>query len=718
MKPFEKASWITRPSCGGMNLYSSFYETVTITEGRGAVLRICAFTDYCVYENGQPILPLSGQFPCYEEKPVYDEIGLDGVLSPGTHALKIVLYTVGADTSTHRKTPHALIYEFRDKDGILAFSSGDTRCEPEAHFVSGDPTRVTGQLGFSFRYHADGKDGTALTDAEEIALSDDFQPRPVRKLVCGKPIRAGIVDAGTYTDTGSAGTDAIRMAQAKLRTAGGPFDTDGTKEHRLTADGGGGVYLIADLGAEQAGLISFELTLPSAAEITIGWGEHLHDGVCEDAPAGRARTWIGGRSFAAVYRGTEGVNRFTMPFLRFGCRYLELHIAAPEVVIRSLCLIPTVYPLDRIASVRTPDPVWNDIYDVSVRTLRLCMHEHYEDCPWREQALYAMDSRNQMLCGYDAFGETRFALASLRLMADSLRDDGMMELCSPARVSITIPSFTAIFLTQVLEYYEFSRDTVGTLGLMPAVEKIADAFLKRIDPAVGLISCYPEERYWNFYEWQDGLAGSISGSVAPEDMTYDAPLNAFVSMGMRSAAKLCRAFGKEEKAVTYGEAHLSLNRAVNAAFWDEEKGAYATYLAFSGGLTHFCELTNALAVCCGAAKEERETAVLQKLSDGVLIPVTLSYGIFKYDALLSRSFEVKKTFAEIRSLWKRMLDDGATSFYETIDGEPAFGGAGSLCHGWSAVPVYLLHRYALHADPRLTGVPEPVSVTGPDPLVI
>lgn len=49
------------------------------------------------------------------------------------------------------------------------------------------------------------------------------------------------------------------------------------------------------------------------------------------------------------------------------------------------------------------DKLLQKIYDVSVYTLKCCMHEHYEDCPWREQALYTMDSRNQMLCGYYAF---------------------------------------------------------------------------------------------------------------------------------------------------------------------------------------------------------------------------------------------------------------------------------------------------------------------------
>ena len=35
-----------------------------------------------------------------------------------------------------------------------------------------------------------------------------------------------------------------------------------------------------------------------------------------------------------------------------------------------------------------------------------------------------------------------------------------------------------------------------------------------------------------------------------------------------------------------------------------------------------------------------------------------------------------------------MMDVGATSVWETIDGASAFDNAGSLCHGWSAIPVY------------------------------
>ena len=46
---------------------------------------------------------------------------------------------------------------------------------------------------------------------------------------------------------------------------------------------------------------------------------------------------------------------------------------------------------------------------------------------------------------------------------------------------------------------------------------------------------------------------------------------------------------------------------------------------------------------------------------------------------------------EVRKDYKKMLDTGATSVWETIDGASAFDNAGSLCHGWSAIPVYYFH---------------------------
>ena len=64
---------------------------------------------------------------------------------------------------------------------------------------------------------------------------------------------------------------------------------------------------------------------------------------------------------------------------------------------------------------------------------------------------------------------------------------------------------------------------------------------------------------------------------------------------------------------------------------------------------------------------------------------------FRFDALLKADFERFKSVIldEIDRDYLYMLRGGATSFWETIMGESdIIGVCGSLCHGWSALPIY------------------------------
>ena len=73
-----------------------------------------------------------------------------------------------------------------------------------------------------------------------------------------------------------------------------------------------------------------------------------------------------------------------------------------------------------------------------------------------------------------------------------------------------------------------------------------------------------------------------------------------------------------------------------------------------------------------------------------MIGCTLSMSCFKYDALLMVDKEKYKDYilCDIDTRCKMMLDEGATTFWETELGADDFEGAGSLCHGWSAMPIY------------------------------
>ena len=71
--------------------------------------------------------------------------------------------------------------------------------------------------------------------------------------------------------------------------------------------------------------------------------------------------------------------------------------------------------------------------------------------------------------------------------------------------------------------------------------------------------------------------------------------------------------------------------------------------------------------------------------------------ILKYEALLSVDAERYKgcILNEIKRNYKIMLDAGSDTVWETILGEADFNGAGSLCHGWSAVPIYVYRRLGM-----------------------
>ena len=73
-----------------------------------------------------------------------------------------------------------------------------------------------------------------------------------------------------------------------------------------------------------------------------------------------------------------------------------------------------------------------------------------------------------------------------------------------------------------------------------------------------------------------------------------------------------------------------------------------------------------------------------------LVPNTLSMNAFRFDALLAvdREKYAPVILAELDRDYLYMLREGATTFWETIIGADDFADAGSLCHGWSALPVY------------------------------
>ena len=349
----------------------------------------------------------------------------------------------------------------------------------------------------------------------------------------------------------------------------------------------------------------------------------------------------------------------------------------------------TVYPY------KTDNYLRKKIYDTSVKTLKECMHEHYEDCPWREQALYAMDSRNQMLCGYYTFREYEFARANLELLFKRFRKDGHLPLTAPGGDGLTIPCFSLVSVLSVLEYTEHSGDLSLARELLPKLEGILRLFLGFIDET-GLLKRFTGDKsVWNFYEWTEDMSNGWNDHPLKEgSVEYPLVLNAFFVVALESYCKIGEILGMKTEAHAGYQAQADrIKQELCERFWLQEKECFAAYET-DGVLSHENELSNAMALYCGAGTAMQRKIVAEKLKSGTLAPMTLSMTIYKYQALIDFDKDnIEYVLKDIDEAWGYMLFNKATTFWETIKGADDFGGAASLCHGWSAIPAYFYKKY-------------------------
>ncbi|MBO7502845.1 MAG: hypothetical protein J6U38_00620 [Clostridia bacterium] len=757
---------------GSVNRYTDFFAVIDglrTTQDTGAVagrvvLEINADSEFAVWINGEFVM--TGQHSQYPGRPVVETCEITDFLRPGTNALAIAVYRQGLTSSSYLQCRGQMIYEVTQilsgevNGSVVAASSAETTlARLSRSYKSGPVPLVSGQLGYTFvfsgaenfadfispgyTFEKAYEDGFAPAEEQPFEDGTVFVPRSIEKLAIleagpASVVAQGVFDFGReYRETNTlphaqymqnAALKSMRFSELSVdpnrpRTLPAvenymehpckePAPAAGAVHFRtdkIVLSGalreGRGIYAVIDLGRETFGYLSFRLKVSRPTVCGIAYSDHLIDL--------RARAFVGGRSFAETVILPEGETAYTHLFSKIGGRYLQIFAETDDVTLAGLGIVPVRYPVDdrRRGTFLINDALHSKIFDTCLDTLLLCMNEHYMDCPQREQSLYAMDSRNQMLCGYYAFGEYAYAKESIRLLGQSLREeDGLLELCSPAKVSVTIPSFSLHWVIALCEYVRYSGDTEFFTEQLPVTNALMRAMLSRRTSA-GCLVRWEGAEHWNFHEWSGELAGTIG---SPNNTDADACLTALFIMATSLLADTINDAAPfntsaSERADMLRELAAGMRAGFNRTFFDTSAGTYAS---FSDGLTlrDYSQYTNALAILCGAAGLSETTyqgavnaLVGANLSVDVL-PCTLSTTIFKYEALLSVSRDfIDTVMDEITSLWGHMLYNGATSFWETIVGAADFDDAGSLCHGWAAIPVVIYYKYILGINPTAPG---------------
>ena len=679
---------------GKADEYAEFRADFEALVGFSYSLLVAADSEYNVFCDGA--LVSFGQYGDYPGRLVYDNVSIPS--APGAHTLHIVSWHWGVDSFTHKKRPAHMVFLLRRNDGeVILASSPDTPSRRAPGYVPYKNHTITSQLGLMCEYSAPLADEMAnapfLPSAPaEVGTSDgsfEFIPRPISRCVMRDDTPMTVIKRGFYKFTDSSGDMGLMLDKASKWVP------------RSEADG---CLFVSDVGAEETGFIKFLLKTTKRCNVYISWGEHL----TEDGMTPRAA--IHSRRFVYFCEARAGENMRIESLRRIGCRYLALFCSDPDAEISYLGLVPTRYPVERADVTLRPDAD-RRLYDCAVRTLELCMHEHYEDCPWREQSLYTLDSRTQMRCGYLVFrgGNAGFARASLDLISRSERPDGLLSICAPAGLDRPIPCYSLAYILQMKEYAVFSGDIGFIAEKMPLLERIMSVFSARRAPEhSGALRRFPDRLgYWNFYEWAKTLEGSSVHRDTPDDaLPAEAPLTAFFALAAADMAELYARLaahggssddpGYSARARFYASLADEASRAITDVFFDRRAGFFRTFTDRSDA--PFSVLTQALCLLAGAAPGEDISRALAAVADNRaadgddcsagLIPATLSSAPFRYDAVMRLSSPgdgfAARLFADFRRGGEYMLSNGATTLWETIKGAADFGGAGSLCHGWSS----------------------------------
>lgn len=630
MNNFNMAKWVWVEKDCSPDTYGEFFDEFTWEEGNVNCLLSCD-SDYTLFINGKFVA--SNQYGDFEWYKSYDTIDITKFLKKGKNTIAVLAWYFGTDSQRYLKATAGLIFELQSNGVALLASGENTRARYSNAYKQGAKKLVTYQLGYSFCYDATKEDdwkttGNGFQKAVLINKKSSFVERPTKKLKLLERVHGTVV---------------------------------------LSEDN----HCILDLGKETVGLATLKFLSTTAQKIVVAWGE--------DVQNGHVRQKIENRDFSFEYIAKKGENNYTNYMLRLGCRYLEIYSELP-IEIEYVGLIPQVYSITE-KKVVLKDTLDQKIYDACVNSLKLCMMEHYVDTPWREQCLYVYDSRNQALCGYQVFenGNADYVRANLKLISQDRREDDLLAICYPCGMDLTIPSFSLYYFMEINEYLQHTGDLTLAEEVYDKLISILNVFIR--NRKNGLVLKFEGKNHWNFYDWSPYLDGALHGT---EDAVPDLMINVLFVLALQNLREIDKKLGKSFAYETLLEESKQYTKE---AFYNSEIGLYS--MTIDGN--EYTVLGNSLVILAGLTTQAENQYICEKIANGELSDCSLSMKIFKYDALLTTDKEKWRGHVrnEIRREYGKMIEQGDT-VWETIAGASDFDNAGSLCHGWSAIPILYL----------------------------
>ena len=440
----------------------------------------------------------------------------------------------------------------------------------------------------------------------------------------------------------------------------------------------GDVELIYDLGVQDVGYYDFELTAEAGVVVDLFEVEYI-------APDGAIQHTWGNRN-GLRYITRAGQNRFTSTKRRAG-RYLFLTLRNQHnpVRIRKLQLIESTYPVNEVGSLRCSDASLERIWEISERTLKLCMEDTFTDCPLYEQTLWVGDARNEALYAYPLFGAVDLGRRCIRLAAQSLERYELVGAQVPSSWDCLLPAWSFLWGISVWDYYFFTGDIDFLREIWPAAVRNLEGAEHLLDEH-GLFS----GPFWNMFDWS-GI----------DDQHETVLHNSLLLVGALDAARRCAGvLGDEQRTAWLINFRSRLSASLNR-LWDADKQAYPDSIHADGSLSpSSSQHTSFLALRYDVIGPENAPHALANLlspPEG-MVRVGSPFAMMYFYEALEKAGQPDAILRSIYECYLPMLAAGATTVWEvfpTSADRPGGFPTRSHTHAWSSAPLYFLSRIVL-----------------------
>ena len=422
------------------------------------------------------------------------------------------------------------------------------------------------------------------------------------------------------------------------------------------------------------------------------WAESLFDrldasidntpGPKGDRGAVAGKTFMG---FGDTWRlGGAGRRWASAPWWRAG-RYLLLRVkvGANPVVLHTLGVERTGFPLKPSMTLAMDDPTIAPILELSERGLRACMHEVFVDCPYYEQMMYVADTRIQMLLVYVFAGDDRLPRRGMELFDFSRGLSGYPRMRHPAAVRQESATFAMIWPWMLRDFALWRDDGPWLRRRLPGLRALMEALVTEED-AEGLLVKPPG---WLFADWVPGWdAGWPPGQ---REGRRSALVNLRYLLTLQSAADVETWSGDPRMAQRWSDRARSLAAALTRVFWDEPRGLWAD----DEGHGTFSQHAQSLAVIGGLRIPE--PARWADAAANGLAAATIYFQHYLFEAL-GRAGRADLILERL-DMWRGLVRQGFKTPVESP--EPAR----SDCHAWGAHPVFHLHATVAGIRPAAPG---------------